>query len=376
MIENEVVNRKIFMMSSLSFDHPLSYMELIDFQNLLISSIGIQQIYFKDNVDFETIERVKLMLEGFPNVNDSKIEKYIMKELNDREKEIVMNMNFVNIETWNISYSKDNNKYMVTSLSKYRKIEEWMSNALYEISSNKHSLLEKIAILYDKVKLLEYDSNDKYERLPEIISGRKANSLGYNIIFSELLSKIGIKSCVEKIDNSKEKNYVTIAKINDDKYKVDGIYAFDPSMDTIYKDQYKNNLARKMNYNFFSITMDKLKNIYLKRNMEFFLKILCSDDSYEFKHFYNLYESKDSNDLNKKENIFGSNMEELYNMVTNTNELSVVIMENIMMKSIEKYPNELIDKESFTKVISTNYNERNKELFTNKYVKKMSKIDT
>ena len=33
------INKPVIMMSNLSFDHPLSYMELVELQNLLISNI-------------------------------------------------------------------------------------------------------------------------------------------------------------------------------------------------------------------------------------------------------------------------------------------------------------------------------------------------
>ena len=45
------INKQVKMMTNLSFDHPLSTKDLIDLQNLLSTSMGISQIYFKDNID-------------------------------------------------------------------------------------------------------------------------------------------------------------------------------------------------------------------------------------------------------------------------------------------------------------------------------------
>lgn len=371
------INKQVKMMSNLSFDHPITNNELIDLQNLLSTPISISQIYFKDNIDIESIEKVKLLLEGFPNVNDAVIEKYIMKDMNEEEKELLLNLNFFNIETWNIAYSKTNNKYFMTSFVKYKKMEEWFKEILLELDNNSFSVLDKVCYLYDKVKMLEFDSDLKYDRLPEIISDGKSSPYGYNYIFKELLSKIGIKSIIGKINNSEEENYITLAIINDDKYKVKGIYGFDPSMDTIYKDQYKNNLARKMNYNFFAININKLKKAYSKRNMQGILKLLASDDMMEFNHFNDLYYSKKNGDeISQVESDICMPIKDMYNEVINTRELSNDTIISIMTKTLERYPSDILDKNLLTKAISDNYSTRNNEIFTNKRVKKMSMIDT
>lgn len=378
MIDNERlnINKQVIMMSNLSFDHPLSNIELMELQNMILSGIPVAQIYFKDDVDIDTIEKVKLLLEGFPNINDELIEKYIMRDINDSEKEKLINMNFSNIDSWNVSYAREGNRYSITSISKYRKIEEWFNTVLYDANNSNLSQLDKVCFLYDKVKMLEFDTNAKYDRIPEIISDGKATTYGYNLLFKELLSRCGIPSVIGKISNKDENNYITFANINDKDYNIDGIYGFDPSMDTIFKDQYKNNLARKMNYNFFALTIEKVKKVYQKRNMQDFLKVLASDDITEFNHWINLYEMKYSNEKMKEiEDVFCMSIVDMYNKVVNTFEIPHNLIINVVTKSVEKYPNGIIDKELLTKVISDNYNARNEELFTNKYVKKMYKVD-
>ena len=369
-------NKKVIMMSNLSFDHPLSNIELIELQNLLTSGIPLAQIYFKDNIDIDTIEKVKLLLEGLPNINDAIVEKYIMKDISEIEKEKIINMNFLNIDSWNVSYFKDGNKYSITSLSKYRKIEEWFKSILYELDNDNLSLLDKVCMLYDKVKMLEFSTDVKYDRIPEIVNDGRATAYGYNLIFKEVLNLCGVASIIGKMSNVDEDNYVTLAIINDNRYNLSGIYVFDPSMDTIFKDQYKNNLARKMNYNFFGVTIEKLKKIYIKRNMQGFLKLLASDDVSEFNHFVNLYQLKNGKEeIDKIERTFGLPLECIYNKSYNTNEISSDIMLNIMTKSLEKYPSDIINKDLLTKVISDNYVARDSELFTGEYVKKICKVD-
>lgn len=375
MIDNGILNfnKPVMTMSNLSFDHPLSNEELINLQNLLLSPIALSQIYFKDNIDLESIEKIKLLLEGFPNINDSEIEKYIMKDVSEEEKEILLNMNFFNIDTWNISYQRTNNQYSITSIVKYRKMEEWFREILLNMDNNL-STLEKMCYLYDRVKMLEFDDNIKYDRLSEIICDGKATSHGYNFVYKELLSRCGIKSIIGKVSNGHEDNHITLVNVNDDKYNIRGIYGFDPSMDTIYKNQYKNNLARKMNYNFFCCSLDKLKSIYPKKQMKDFLRIIASDDIMEFNHVIDIYSNKEN--ANYVETEIGISLEEMYKQVNSSNDISNEVFVNVITKILERYPHDIFDKKVLTRVITDNYITRNNELFTNKYVKKMSKIDT
>ena len=375
MMDNGIlnINKPVMTMSNLSFEHPLSNEELINLQSLLSSPIALSQIYFKDDIDLESIEKVKLLLEGFPTVNDSLIEKYIMKDISEKEKEIFLDMNFSNIDTWNISYHKINNQFSVTSLVKYRKMEEWFREILLNMDDNL-SMLEKMCYLYDKVKMLEYDDDSKYDRLSEIICDGKATSYGYNLIYKELLSRCGIKSVIGKISSRNENNYINLVNVLDDKYNINGIYAFDPSMDTIYKNQYKNNLARKLNYNFFCCTLEKLKAIYPKRSMQDFLRIIASDDVMEFNHVIDLCEEKEKLELIEDE--IGLSLKEMNKLSNNSIDIFDDVFIKIVTKTLERYPQDILDKSSFARVISDNYVARNNELFTNKYVKIMSKIDT
>ena len=188
------------------------------------------------------------------------------------------------------------------------------------------------------------------------------------------MSRCGINSVIGKVCNKNEDNYITLSKINDENHNIKGIYAFDPSMDTIYKNQYKNNLARRMNYNFFCCTLDKLKLIYPKRNMQDFLRVLASDDMMEFNHSIDLINNRDNLKIIEKE--FGFSLEQIWKNVTYSEELSNDNIIHIITKILERYPEDILDKKVLTRVITDNYINRNNELFTNKYVKKLSKNDT
>ena len=368
------IKNKSILLSNLSFDHPLSFPEMNDLINMLSSGVLIGQIYFKDSIDIDSIEKIKLLLEGLPNIDDSKIEKYIMKSISGEEKEKLCNMSFQNIDTWNIAYSVDKNKFSVTSLSKYRLIDEWFTTSIKEMNDSELSTIEKICYLYDKVKLFQFNSCNKYSRLPEILSLGEANSYGYNLVFSELLSLCGIPNFIGKYEIDSEISYVTIAQVDDSKYDVDGIYLFDPSMDTISKDKYKHGLARRMNYNFFALDVNK----FCKLNGEVvFLdetKLLFVEDEFEYKHCLNKYKSKNGmSNIRKVENTFGYNFNELRHKVCNSSSISLDVMSKLFEKSVDNYSKNSNEKDLIVRTIMNNYVDREGELFDSSGVKLMTK---
>lgn len=354
------VKNKTTLLSNLSFDRPLSDLELGELINLLSSSINLSQVYFKEDIDIKSIEKVKLLLEGLPTVDDSKIEKYILKDISSSDENELANLSFLNIETWNIAYSKEKNRYSITTLAKYKKIKEWFSEARVNVEDK--PLFDKILYLYDRVKLLEYASSKKYERLPEIIENSKANSYGYNLLFKELLNVCGIKASMGCVKVDGEISYVTLAILEDDDFS--GIYVFDPSSDTISKDQYKNNLARRINYNFFGITLDKL--LSQKGNIEpqGILRVFSSSDMEEFDYLLARYNEKNScNDINAYKQSFGLNEKAIYDALHSSIPVSSEIICSRVINRLESVEPQGIEREFLNKTITDNYYMRDEELF-------------
>lgn len=361
------------LLSNLSFDHPLLSNDINDLINILSSNVVIGQIYFKDDIDIESIEKVKLLLEGLPNIDDSKIEKYIIKNISVDEKEQLYNMNFLNIDTWNIAYSIDSNKYSITSLSKYRLINEWFSNIVKELPKDL-SELEQVCYLYDKVKMFEFNSQTKYSRLPEILSLGMANSYGYNLVFKELLSLCGISAEIEKYESNSEINFITMAVINDQKYDISGIYLFDPSLDTISKELYKNKFARRLNYNFFAITLDKLNLLKDEIKPIGVLKVLNTKDENEYNYYLNYYKRQNEDtEITLLEDSFKMKINEVHSKVINSDEIDAEIMCCVFENRINYLPCDSEEKRVLKKTVVENYFDRNSELFYKKSVKKMSK---
>lgn len=365
------VKNKTTLLSNLSFDHPLSDLEIGELINLLSSPMNLSQIYFKDDIDIKSIEQVKLLLEGMPTIDDTKIEKYILKDISANDELQLSKLNFLNIETWNIAYSKEKNRYAITTLAKYNKIKEWFNNAKIDVEGM--TLFDKMLYLYDKVKLLEYDSSKKYERLPEIIEEEKANSYGYNLIFKELLNVCQIKSSMGCIKVDGEIGYVTIAMLKDDNFN--GIYVFDPSSDTISKDQYKNNLARRINYNFFSITLDKL--LSQKGNVEpqGILKVFSSDNIEEFNYLLARYNEKNScNDIQTYKESFNLDEKNIYEYLHNSVPLQKELICSKVINRVENNDISGMEDDLLNKTIADNYYIRDEELFDTLKVKTQRKL--
>jgi len=368
------IQNKSILLSNLSFDHPLTFAEINDLINLLSSGVVIGQVYFKDSIDIESIEQIKLLLEGLPNIDDSKIEKYIMKGIDEDEKAKLNNMTFQNIDTWNVAYSVDENRFSITSLSKYRIIDKWFNTTIKEMEESELSKLEKICYLYDKVKLFQLDSSNKYSRLPEILSFGMANSYGYNLVFSELLSLCSIPCFMDKYILDHEEGYITVASIDDEKYDIHGIYLFEPSMDSISKDMYKHGLARRMNYNFFAVSLDKMARLNGNIEFENILKLLCLEDDMEFQHSVKKYKNKkEGQTISVVENTFNISISEIHTKLHNTNEIDIDDFSRLFSSRVDNYAKNREEKETLKRTLVSNYKDRECELFVNKTVKVMSK---
>lgn len=356
------IENKTKLLSNLSFDHPLSDSELSDLINLLASPINLSQIYFKDDIDIASIEKVKLLLEGLPTIDDAKIEKYILKKIDENDDMILSNMSFLNIDTWNIAYSKDENRCSITTMAKYRKIKEWFNES--RCLKNSENNFNEVLKMYDRVKLFDYDGKSKYGRLPEIISEGKANSYGYNLLFKELLNMNNVPAILVKVNVDNEINYVTLAHLKDKENDIDGLYIFDPSSDTISKDQYRNNLARRINYNFFGIKLDKFLKQKSNIKEEGILKVLTAPNSFEFEYLLTQYNERNGcNEIREIERVFKTKPKDFYNKLHDTMEIESDIMFGKISNRLAQYNIAGIDKDLFDKTVIENYMLRDNELF-------------
>jgi hypothetical protein len=263
-------------------------------------------------------------------------------------------MPFLNPDTWHIAYDVKDETYMITTLPNYRVMEEYINIVLSCINDDM-TLLEKIKEVYDFVKLLEYDSNGSY-RIPDITNSRKTNSLGFNLIFKEILNRIGINSYVGKISRSGVLEYLTIIDIEDSKYELSGIYVFDPSSDSIPKEMYKSDAIRKVNYNFFGLTLNQITNTKEEDKLLGVLNLLNGDS---LEYFSRKIDSKEKKNL---EESFGYDYKKIFERLKNTKKFKEDKLLEFLISTIHKEDFLGLNR-NISDLLSNNYILRKIELF-------------
>lgn len=233
---------------NLEFNKKLSSSKLSEVKDILFSPNTIKHIEFKDNVFKEDVTNIKYYLELSPYIVDSRVEKDILTD-NQTIKEELSKLNYLNPNTWNISYIEKNNTYKVTTIVKYKLILETL-NLLQSKFKEDFSIIDKVKVIYNYLTKFKEDKNQ--EQLDDVFMLRKANMKSLNRAFKYILNYFDIKAEVIK----KDEHYLTYIYIDDDKYNIYGYYLFNPYLDldklrisSIYKElKYKNFLLSKEEY--------------------------------------------------------------------------------------------------------------------------------
>ncbi len=285
-----------FDVQNLSIDHPIIINEELErYKEILFSPNNLHQIYFKDNCNLETVKLIKDLLLMSDYIDDYSVDKYILLKLSDDDIKKLLNDTYENSDTWKVPYEVDDDNYILTDIPRLRELYSYVET----FKNNKLSQLELIMKVYDEVKLYEYEQSEDKEQLPEIIKNKKTNSYGMNKLFSFILKRFGYKTYVGKNSNALE--YYTLVEIDDKKYNVSGIYLFDPSMDTLSKEEYPNEEIRRMNYNFFLLNFFMLNRLLYQEELKGFLAILSIEN--EEHSIEKIENSKNNAVLREKEKI-------------------------------------------------------------------------
>ena len=229
--ENQNFIFDFFNIQNITFNHPLSIEEIESFKQIIFNYNNLNQIYFKDEIDIDSIETIKnlLMLGNF--VDDKKIEKIVIKDLNDTERNRLINGVYLNPDTWEIPYESKNKDYSLGTIPKCRSLNTYIGRIKKAIKEEKLSESEIIIRVYDIVKSLDMDEN--FKDVLDIISNNKSSKKGYNIIYNYILKELGIKSYVGTIKTEEGQGNITVIYIDDKKYSIEGLYVFNPLYDYI-----------------------------------------------------------------------------------------------------------------------------------------------
>lgn len=340
------------LIQTFSFDHNLSDDELIDLEENSVIYKNVNHIYFKDGIDLVNITKVKSLLETSNLIDDEKIEKYILIDFNDSELEEVLDINYLNPDTWKISYIRYDKKVDIYSITECRKLINYFENFFKKQDLSNLSILEKICLIYDRVKLVNY--KDVKNNLLSIIENNYTNSYGYTILFQEFLKRLNIDSYVEEVTSSDGNRFVIFINVNDVKYKIQGIYVFDPLMDSLdgeYDDKLKD-----INYNYFCVGIKKYQNNNYDDSISGILRLFLFPNEMIFNDHIDEINLFERERIEKFVNYFGNSYIDIYNMINNTD----LIDEDVLFKVIENIYKTGNDK---LNIIKKNYFLREKEIF-------------
>ncbi len=339
---------------NLSINHPLITSEIEQYKDLIFSPNSLEQIYFKGTCDIDTIFFIKNLLSISEYTNEEKIDKFILLKLNQAQIDKLLNETYEYPSTWKLPYEMDDESYSLTDIPSFRTIRAF----LQKLIDRPLSSLEQIMRIYDEIKLFDYLESDERSNVPEIVQKRKANSYGMNKLFAYILKELGFSCFTGVLSNNKTKSYVTLVLVRDAKYKIDGIYVFDPSSDNLARENYEKDEVRRINYNYFGINLDMLTRSTSKDKLEGILQILSLNDLNYSTEKIEICKSYDT--LKEKDRLLKSfklDYETIYEKIKNTKPLDI---ETIVKINDVLYPSK---KEKYNDILKENYRLRKDDLF-------------
>ena len=148
-----------------------------------------------------------------------------------------------------VKYQEQNSPISIQELYK---ISVFVDAIIQGIERYNLSPLEKIIYTYDIVKYREYKESYgdlKYSRdLDKVVQGESIVCVGYSNLFNAILRGMGFNAI--SLISTEKRHQRSMVYIYDEKYKIDGIYAFDPTFDRRKNDDYIDN------YKYFAMTME------------------------------------------------------------------------------------------------------------------------
>ena len=340
-----------FDIQNLSIDHSLSSKEIEEYKNLIFSPNGLKQVYFKGSCDLKTILLIKDLLTISDYIDNYSVEKYVLLDLSEEDYKTLLNESFEFPVTWKLPCEIDNDNIILLDIPKIRYIDTFV----YKLKDNISSI-EQVMKVYDTVKMFDY-KQDADLRYQVIIKEKVANSKGMNKLFAYVLKKLGFKTFVGSIKGDEE-SFITLVEIKDKKYSLDGIYLFDPSMDTLSKEIYHKDAVRRINYNFFGLNIMSMNRLKYKDRLYGILSILSLEEIEYAKEKIEI--CRDSEIIRENRKIidsFNLSFESLYNRIKDTKQIDIdlIIKINDVLYSDKK--------EQYNTYLLDNYNSRKRELF-------------
>lgn len=204
------------------------------------------------------------------------------------------------------------------TVEEFKKALEIIDNIVTEIRKLDLSPLEKIIYVYDLIREKEYNEEDFYEKctksrdLISVLLGDKIVCSGFVKLFNIILKKLDISCAGFEIisdDPNDDDHIQTLIYIIDPKYKINGIYIFDPTAEC-KNDGY----SYLESYIYFAKTSEEMQEFYHREKMYPKYKYLHKKKIKELKELlpskiqlYNMSEFKLLKGVNCILNLIGEN---------------------------------------------------------------------
>lgn len=354
-----------FNVQNISFDHPLTSSEIEEFKSIVFSLNNLRQIYFKGTIDVSSIELIKNLMALGGYILDGAVEKYVVTMLSSSDMNKILESNYENPETWQIAYDLDDDSFVLTSIPKCRSFFAYLNRIKTLVEKEELTDFEKVLRVYDIIKTYNYsDSSNDSLQLAEIVEMQTAGSKGFNKLFSFILSQLGINSFVgREKDSDKKESYITLVDIKDEKYGVDGIYLFDPSMDSLPAEIYKSEDIRRINYNYFGLNISDIHYSICNDMLIGALGILAIDDyDYSYERKKSNKDSATTKEFEQLNRRFLLKYSDLFQRVQNSKTIPI----DTICTAVNNIYGENDKVNDYERLLRENYESRKAELFNPK----------
>lgn len=358
-----------FDVQNLSIDHSLSLDEIEEYKDLIFSPNSISQIYFKKGTDKESVELVKNLLSISDYIVDENVEKYVLVDMDKKELEDFLNSSYENPSSWSLPYENNNSSFSMVDIPMFRVLVSYIKS----LENENLSPLEMVMKVYDRVKMFDFSSETEERKLPDIIRTRTANQKEYNELFSYILNYMGFKTFIGTVKTKDGRtSFITLVDIKDSKHQIDGIYLFDPSMDSLSKEDYKDEEIRKMNYNFFGLNVCLINKSKYEDTLSNVLALIALDNyDYSYDKINTTENKKLLKEIKNLLNTFNLSYKELYERIRSS--ISIDCDKIVEVNNILKPVDPEIEKRR-SHFIKENYKLRKKELFESDFEEELANI--
>ncbi len=209
--------------------------------------------YIEDNFDniMDSIEYIQMNFNDInpidyikknPIVLTKKIVLDIQLDITDYDRLIILMKEYKDVIDNIYLRLTDNEEYV--SLNDCYKTMNLIKSQTEFIKSLNLSPMETIMFTYDLVRNRVYNHENEDEAysksrdLKDVLSGDKIVCAGYANLFHTYLEYLGIDSRIVRLERLDEKtgHARNVIYVKDDKYKIDGVYYFDPTWDSKTKE--------------------------------------------------------------------------------------------------------------------------------------------